>query len=137
MRVTRVTLDASALVRAFALQEPRDEAFDWLVAVHEGRVRAIAPELLFAEVANTLLMYARAGSVELATAQQLLDGAVRLPIVTFPLRELAPAALTVASARGLSAYDACYVALAEQAGVPLLTADGRAAAAAADSIFLR
>ena len=137
MPATRVVLDASAFIRGVGLPDPMEEAFGWLEAVHEQRAEALAPELLFAEVANGLLVYVRASALGLDAAAALLDRLLRLPIRTFSLRELAVPALAVASARGLSVYDACYVVLAERANVPLLTADARAAAAAADSILLQ
>ena len=137
MSGTRVVLDASAFIRGVGLPDPMEEAFGWLEAVHERRAKALAPELLFVEVGNALLGYVRATALDLGAASTILERLLRLRIRTFSLRELAVPALAVASARGLSVYDACYVALAEQAGATLVTADARAAAAAADSILLQ
>jgi len=41
--------------------------------------------------------------------------------------------LEIAAARDISAYDACYVALAEQMQLPLLTADNKLAVKLAGS----
>ena len=136
MPAIRVVLDASAFIRGIGLPDPNDEAFGWIEAFHERRVEPLAPDLLYAEVANGLLVYVRASALARDAAAGILARLLRLRIQVFSLRDLAVPALDLASARGLSVYDACYVTLAERAGVPLLTADGRAAAAAADSILL-
>jgi predicted nucleic acid-binding protein len=55
--------------------------------------------------------------------------ASRLQLEIRPLRGLAGPALDCALSRGLSAYEACYVVLAESLGATLVTADRSIAAA--------
>jgi predicted nucleic acid-binding protein len=55
---------------------------------------------------------------------------VALPIESRRVREMAGAALNRARETGVSAYDACYLVLAEAAYATLVTADARLAAAA-------
>jgi predicted nucleic acid-binding protein len=50
-----------------------------------------------------------------------------LPLQTVSSSELAPVALDLALALGLSVYDGTYAALAEKLGVPLVTADAKLA----------
>jgi predicted nucleic acid-binding protein len=45
-----------------------------------------------------------------------------LSLESIPMEALSAAALEIAVAHGASAYDACYVALAQQLGIPLITA---------------
>jgi len=52
-----------------------------------------------------------------------------------PTSELVERALGIACTHGISAYDACYVALSEQEHVPLLTADSRLASSLSGSAF--
>lgn len=137
MSATRVVLDASAFMRATWEPGPDEEAYSWIERIDSGQVDALAPDLLYAEVANGLLGDVRAAAVDLSSAAAILDVLLQLPIRTTPLAELAIPALRLAEARGLTAYDACYVVLAEQAHATLLTADRRAASAAAESILLR
>ena len=136
MSATRVVLDASAFLRAAWEAGVGEEASSWIERIDSGQVQALAPDLLYPEVANGLLGDVRASAVKLSSATAILDVLLQLPIRTTPLADLAIPALLLAEARGLTAYDACYVVLAEQADATLLTADRRAAAAAADSILL-
>lgn len=133
MTSSTVVLDASAFIRA---ARGHEEAAAWIARIAGGETRALAPELIFAEVANSLLVHVRGGALDLTSAAATIDVLRRLPIRTAPLRELAVPALRLADARGLSAYDACYVVLAEQAEAALVTADRRVAEAAKDSILL-
>ena len=136
MQATRIVLDASAFIRGIGAREPDDEALGWIDAVNGERVEAFAPELLFAEVANAMLVYVRAGRVLLRTAASIVDDLLRLPIRSIAVRELAVPALQLAAERQLSVYDACYLVLAEQANASLVTADRALAAAATNGILL-
>ena len=108
---------------------PTQEARAWTERF--GRdVDAFAPDLLWPEVTNALRRYVVAKSFSRADAHDALDAARRLPITLQSTFELAPATLETALDYGLSAYDACYVALAEVLEGVLVTADRRLAEAA-------
>ena len=95
----------------------------------------LAPELIIAEVANALLAYRRRSLIadsDFHRSLRDLDATVEL----VPLRDLFPEAANVALARSLTAYDACYVVLAEQTGAPLVTADRRLAAVTERGVLL-
>jgi predicted nucleic acid-binding protein len=128
-------LDASAFVRA--LMAPYDEsAIGWIEATNEGRIVAATPELALGETANAFLGYVRAGLVSADLAVERLRYVLQLPIDVVSLRMLAPTALGIAAIRGLSAYDACYLALAAGRDAVLVTADRRLAAEADRSALL-
>lgn len=84
---------------------------------------AVAPGLWVLETANALVTARRRGRVteaQLLRASALLDA---LPIeveIGTPQRS---AVTAIASAHGLSSYDATYLQLAEQRGLPLATLD--------------
>ena len=96
------------LARAAYAQDP-----DWIV-----------PPLWEAEALNGLLREAQAGYLTLEDALQAADQAVAL--LGSRVRPCDHrAVLRVAQAEGLTAYDACYVALARSLGVLLVTEDGQ------------
>ena len=111
-------------------QYHRGQAAKWVAAVDQGAVEGHTPVLVFSEVANALLGYVRAGALTLEDAVGTLDALGILPLRLHG-PELARAALRLALALGLSAYDGTYAALAESIDAPLVTADGRLAAAVA------
>ena len=127
MTAVRAVLDANVFVR-FAVQRSTD-ARKWLDAVEAEELDGHVPELVYAEVASSLLKYVRAGTMDAPDAAAALNTVVALPLRTHRLGALAPGALTEALETGLSAYDCCYVVLAESLDAVLVTADRRLAAA--------
>lgn len=83
----------------------------------------LVPDLFYAEVANALLGYVRHRRVSHANALDIVRSVRALPLEVVEARVLAEAALALAIATARSAYDACYLALAEAAKATLVTAD--------------
>ena len=71
----------------------------------------------------------RAGTGRLTPAQAdaAVEDLLALPITVYPTAPLLPRVWELRS--NVTAYEGCYVALAEAAGVPLATADRRLASA--------
>jgi predicted nucleic acid-binding protein len=95
----------------------------------------IAPGLLLAEVGNVLWRLARRG--ELSDAQ-LTKIPIELPLLfddLVPIRELLVAALAIAREIDHPVYGCFYLALAQERGAPLVTADKRLVARVAGSRF--
>ena len=99
-------------------------------------MRAVAPDLVYAEVANALLRYVRARELASADAQTSLRLILEVPLRTVSLRTLAPDALALAEEIGLSIYDAAYALLARATGATLVTADRRLAQVAGAAALL-
>lgn len=127
-----VVIDASAFMR-FHLGS--DEAADVLHDVWRTGGRLLAPELILAEVANTLLKYTRTGGLAVGDADETL-GDLSRTVGVWPLDALFPGAFAIAAERGLSAYDATYVELAEALDARLVTADRRLAAATTNAVLV-
>jgi predicted nucleic acid-binding protein len=116
--------------------EADQAAVAWLAAAEEGRVRALAPDLVYVEVASALLGYLRTGAITTAQADERLTHVIAAPLSTIPLGLLARQALALAVLRRLSPYDACYLALAIGYDAVLVTADRRLAQASEKAALL-
>lgn len=114
-----------------------DEQAERQVAeVAHGRVTAAAPDLVYAEVTNALARYVRTGQLTTETAREALRYLAGLPLRVTSCEELANDAFQLATGKGLSGYDAMYLALAEASGATLVTADRKLAAAASRAELL-
>lgn len=82
-----------------------------------GELRVLAPALLWLEIVNVA---ARAWRWRSSRLHQL---AATLPNLGFDIVEVDVADVARWTSKGLTAYDAAYVAVAEQAGAPLITDD--------------
>lgn len=119
-----------------AVVRAEDAAVAWVATVLRAEVTAVAPDLVFLEVANTLTGYVRAGEIDPDEAVSRLDDVLDLPLEVHPARTLATQAHALAVARGISAYDAAYLALAIGYDATLVTANRRLAGEAERSALL-
>lgn len=111
----RVVVDASALLDALLV--------DGAARAHLSTANLHAPDLIDAEVLSVLRRLVLAGKLAETDGRKALDVAGHLGLRRHPSRTLWGRAWQLRT--NLSAYDALYVALAEQLEVPLLTSDGR------------
>jgi predicted nucleic acid-binding protein len=124
--MTEAVLDASVVLKWFHSSGERH--VELALGVRErfeaGELRVLAPQLLWLELMNVPARrwhWPRARLEQLATTLEQLGFEVLEP-------ELPSVARWAAT--GLTAYDAAYVAIAEQAGAQLITDDERIVAAA-------
>jgi predicted nucleic acid-binding protein len=122
--VTVTVVDASVLAAFYAADDPRREA----VIARMGQAGSLqAPAHIDIEVVSALRGMATTRPELRAAVPAALRHLAGLPMRRVPL---APLLERVWALRGnLTSYDAAYIALAELLDAPLLTCDGKLAAA--------
>ena len=118
-------VDASVVVKWFVPEIHSDAAQRLL----HGRHRYFAPDLLFAETANTIWKKIRRGELTPERGRRLVADIGRIAVESVPNRMLVEDALALASASGRTVYDSMYLALAVRLDARMITADERLAAA--------
>lgn len=86
-----------------------------------------APDSINPEVLQSIRKLQRSGKVDRDRAEEMLAGFLTMAIARMPTVGLMTDAWALRE--NLSAYDACYVALARRLGSPLITGDHRLARA--------
>ena len=114
-----LVVDASAVVVALLDEGPDGE---WARSAME-REAITAPGHLHVEVSSALRRAVLSGLIGRDVAAMAHEEVVALRLTTFPFEPLA--ARVWALHPNVTAYDAAYVALAEELDVPLLTLDRR------------
>lgn len=116
-----LVVDASVLALAIV-----DAGTDGAAIRTRLRGETIAgPDLLRIEVLAVIRKQLIAGSLSTTQAAAAVDDLLDLPVSVFPSASLLRRAWALRD--NVTAYDACYVALAEALDCPLLTADNRLA----------
>jgi predicted nucleic acid-binding protein len=123
--VSVFVVDASVVVKWFVPEIHSDAARRLLVLPHEY----IAPDLLFAETANTIWKKIRRQELTPEEGQQLVADIRQIAVETVPCRALAEDAHALANATGRTVYDSMYVALAVRLNTRAITSDERLEAA--------
>ena len=119
-------VDASVGIRLFLPEEHAEQVQKLFESALDDPTDTIfVPDLFFIECANVLWKKVRRGEYSQDMARQNLADLRALGLPTTPTSELMARALEIACEHGVTAYDACYVALAEMKEAPLLTADSR------------
>ncbi|MGH2602145.1 MAG: type II toxin-antitoxin system VapC family toxin [Dehalococcoidia bacterium] len=114
-----VVCDASVLVKWFRAEGEGDvdAAHAVRARFERGEYRIIVPFLIFLELLN------QAARRWHKTAEELEDYANDLSTLGLTIMEPQIEDIARWCGRGLTAYDACYVALAETRGIVVITAD--------------
>jgi predicted nucleic acid-binding protein len=117
-------VDASVGIQLF-INGPLSDAAHALFAHQstEPPTRLYVPDLFYIEIANALWKYVRWQALRVEQAQDYLHQLGRLFLQTVSTSDLMVDALAQAATFNITAYDACYLALAQRLALPLITAD--------------
>ncbi|KSB89291.1 hypothetical protein AS593_12130 [Caulobacter vibrioides] len=121
-----VVLDASVAAKLFFLEAGSEAAR--VLALSDARL--IAPDLLWIEMASIAARRVRTDGLDEALASRAVSALDQIVAAFEPMSGLAERAFTLSSRHGVTAYDATYLALAEQRGTVVVTADARLVAKA-------
>jgi predicted nucleic acid-binding protein len=129
--VSDLVLDASLALQWF-LEDEADRNYSLAVLASLSEKHALVPMLWFYEVGNGLLMAYRRKRIALDQIDGFL---LRLKALPIQAAQQTPAEIlelpALAQVRGLTNYDAAYLAVAKRFGVPLATTDKDLRSAAA------
>lgn len=115
------TLDASVAIAWYLPESFSAQARRWQRKLLEQEVRMLIPRLHLWEVANVLRTYVRRHELAAEQAREVYELHRQAP-----LEEVDPSpagVLDTALQYDTTAYDAVYIALAQQSDAPLLTAE--------------
>ena len=129
-------VDASVGIKLFVVEPLSPEAhalFGQLAADPPSRL--YVPDLFYIECANVLWKYTQRLGLAAEDARDYIAQLGLLALRTVSTAELLADTLDIALAHRITAYDAAYVALAGQLGLPLITADERLVRALSGSSF--
>ena len=121
-----LVIDGSVVLKWYLSDEEYcEKALDILEGYISGYFHLHAPALLEFEVANGLVIAKRRGRVDDTVILKAVEGFVELDIMLHTLSSLLGKVLDYSDRYNISAYDAAYVALADELDSRLVTADRR------------
>jgi predicted nucleic acid-binding protein len=121
-----LVLDTSVAVKFYVPEELREEALEVLAAAEAGYLELVAPATLQPEFLNALWWKHRRGEL---SREEVKNSWERLiadrPASLYAPEDLMPRAAEITLESGVIVYDALFLALAEDMGAVVVTADGK------------
>ena len=122
----RSVVDASVILKWYLLDEAHGaQALVLLQQCIAGELEILAPSLLTYELMNGLVIAGRRARLDQNTVSLSFRGFMSLGVRFYEISFFADKVLQYCRLYGCSVYDSSYLALAEQEGVDLITADER------------
>jgi predicted nucleic acid-binding protein len=134
----RAVIDASVGIKLYVDDELSEAAHDlFRLLSSDPPAEFMVPDLFFIECTNVLLKYSRRYHRSLEDTRADVISLEQLSLSHVSTADLIQEALILAYEKNLTAYDACYAALARQMNVPLITVDKEMARAIEWAILLQ
>jgi predicted nucleic acid-binding protein len=118
-----LVVDSSVVAKWVLPEADSAKAQQLIVQTAAAGERLIVLDLVFSEVANAVWKRHRQQLINLSEAKDLLAALVPSPVGVEPAVSLLASAFEIAAKYDRAIYDALFVALAEQQGLPGITAD--------------
>lgn len=130
----KLVLDASFALAWLGRERTVPALSQFETHYHAGQAELHAPELFVVETANALAKSVRRRTRTVEECVAMFENVRALPIQFHRHSDLVVRALDLSLRRGISAYDASYVALAVRDVLPLFTADRKLSVAVEDLV---
>ena len=120
----RIVIDASVVIKWYLPDEKYGQAaLEILDKYVSYEVELLAPSLLESEVLNGLLIAKKRGRIKEEMLVTAVEGFINLEIEQKTLSFFYPEVIRFSESYGISAYDASYLAVANNESTHLVTAD--------------
>lgn len=118
-----IVVDSSVAAKWVLPESDSAQAQQLIVDAVAAGHRLIVLDLVFPEVANAIWKRHRQGLITLAETRAFLDALMLAPVVVEPAVQYLATAMDIAVKYDRAVYDALFVALANNLGIPGVTAD--------------
>jgi len=119
--VTPLVVDANVVLKWYFHEPFSEDALRLLGNDYE----IVVPDIVHSQIGTVLWKRMKSGELKREDALRIVSNVRRLPLVSVPTAQLAPAALEIATVTARTYTESVYFALAMRYKTPLVTGDRR------------